>query len=163
MQCMFLKLHHNTLDFRLSFLFNSRIAWCIKECFSLTLLNFGTLYLRFDLWYLYWTVTLLTSRFGAWGLTPVSHMLHLQCICGPCALRMGCRSSTDSLCFHTGRVCSPLLIHGCLPQTQHLSIILISNPNVVRLNRKYFFSIVILFYHSTVTLSFIDIFTFKLN
>ncbi len=47
--------------------------------------------------------------------------------------RMRCRSSMDSLCFHTGRICSPLLTRGCLPQTQHLSIILISNPNVVSL------------------------------
>ncbi len=62
-----------------------------------------------------------------------SHMLRLQCVCGPCALRMMFRSSTDSLCFHTVRVCSLLLIRGCLPQTQHLSIILISNPNVVSL------------------------------
>ncbi len=97
-------------------------------------------------------------------LTPVSHMLRLQCVCSPCALHMRCRSSTDSLCFHTGRVCSPLLIRDCLPQTQHLSIILISNPNVVSLYWNCFFRIVvILFYHSTITQSFIDIFTFKLN
>ncbi len=100
---------------------------------------------------------------GVPRLMPVSHMLHLQCACGPCALRTLCRSSTDSLCFHTGHVCSQLLIRGCLPQTL-VSIILISNPNVVRLYQKCFFSIaVILFYHSTVTQSFIDIFTFKLN
>ncbi len=49
-------------------------------------------------------------------------MLRLQCVCGLCALRMMCRSSTDSLCFHTGSICSPLRIHGWLPQTQHLSI-----------------------------------------
>ncbi len=87
----------------------------------------------------------------------------LQCVCSPCALRMLCRSSTDSFCFHTGHVWSPVLIRGCLPQTQHLSIILILKPNVVSLYWKCFFSIVILFYQDTVTQSFIDIFTFKLN
>ncbi len=51
-------------------------------------------------------------------VSPVSHMLRLQCVCSPCLLHMLCRSSTDSLCFHTGCVCSLLL-------TQHLSIILI--------------------------------------
>ncbi len=54
-------------------------------------------------------------------LIVLSHRTRLQRVCGPCVLRMRCRSTTDSLCFHTGHVCSPLLIHGCLPQTQHLS------------------------------------------
>ncbi len=55
---------------------------------------------------------------------------------------MMCRSSTNSWCFHTGHVCSPLLIRGCLPQTQPLSIILISNPIGVSLYCEYFFNIV---------------------
>ncbi len=43
-----IQLHHvhNTLDFFSSLLF--KIAWCTKECFSITLFNLGTLYLRFD-------------------------------------------------------------------------------------------------------------------
>ncbi len=44
-----------------------------------------------------------------------------------------------------------------------LPTIIIIKPHVVSLYWKCFFSIVILFYQDTVTQSFIDIFTFKLN
>ncbi len=37
-----------TFDLGLSSIFNFRINWCTKECFSLTLLNCRALYLHFD-------------------------------------------------------------------------------------------------------------------
>ncbi len=73
------------------------------------------------------------------ALVAMSDILHFAHI--PYAVRMQSMSITyavqkqhSSFCFHTGRVCSLMLIHSCLQQTQHLSIILISNPHVVTEN-----------------------------
>ncbi len=79
------------------------------------------------------------------SLTPVSQVHCLQCVCSLCALRMQSRSGTDSFSFHTGRVCSPLLIRGCLSQT----CIHYFDLKSKRCYWKLFFSIVIL-YHNMV-------------
>ncbi len=79
-----------------------------------------------------------------WPFTPGSHILRLQCVCGPCAVQK--QLSHRSL----------QLIRGCLLQTQHLSIILISNPNIV--TELDFSALWFFFLHSTVIQSFIDVF-----
>ncbi len=60
--------------------------------------------------------------------TPGSHILHLQFVCSPCVVRNGAEAALTVLSHR-----SLQLIHGCLPQT-HLSIVLISNPNIVTEN-----------------------------
>ncbi len=87
-------------------------------------------------------------------VAPGSHKLCLQFVCSPCGLRMRCRSSTDSFWFHTGHACSLLLIHGFTTNTTFIHYFELKSKQCYW---KCFFSIVIFFYQSTVSQSFIDV------
>ncbi len=69
-------------------------------------------------------------------------------------LRMLCRSSMDSFWFHTGRPCSLLLIHGFTTNTTFIHYFEFKSKHCYW---KCFFSIVIFFYQSIVSQSFIDV------
>ncbi len=57
------------------------------------------------------------------------HQVHTYSVCSPYVWYVSGAEAALTVLSHR----SPLLIHGCLPQT-HLSIILISNPNIVTEN-----------------------------
>ncbi len=80
-----------------------------------------------------------------------SHILRLQCVCSPCAVRKRCRSSTDCA-FTQESATDPWLF------TTNTTFIHYFDFKSKHCYLKCFFSIVILFLHSTAIQSFIYVF-----
>ncbi len=92
--------------------------------------------------------------YSMWG--GLLHQVHTYSVCSAYAVHVRYVSGAESARTVLSHG-SLQLIRGCLLQTQHLSIILISNPNIVTENAfsaLWFF----FFLHSTVIQSFIDVF-----
>ncbi len=74
----------------------------------------------------------------------ILRLFHTYFICSACALHTGCRSITDSLCFHTGRICSLLLKSTanrvCVKQLLCVAYLILSDGNSIIIYKSEFFA-----------------------